>query len=658
MKKSLISLSFLTSFLIFSQEKKDSIIHLKEVILIGKTEHFKDGNPKMTQSVEDYLESSQRVNLIKRGAYSHEPMLNNMPTERSVITIDGMRIFGACTDKMDPVTSYVETNNLSEIDIQSGQEGSHCGATIAGNIDLKRKKIPFLSQNQWKGNLQTGLESNNLQNIWLSQLQFSSQKTSADFSFSYRKAGNYFDGNRTEILYSQYEKYNASLSISRKIFEKNIISADFILDYAKDVGYPTLPMDVSKAKALIGSVSFQRNFEPNSILNHWKTKLYANSIFHEMDDTTRPNVPVHMDMPGWSDTFGFFSTLSLEKNQFSSEINLNAFHNKSIAEMTMYYKNAGTMFMYTWPKVGTLYSGISIHNQWKINNLQKIKFGGNFGFHQNRLGNDIARIFYPDLPMKKNRILPSINAGFEQKLKDFSLSLHLGYGERAPSVSEGYGVYLFNSFDAFEYIGNPFLKNETAYDGQFSASFSNEKLKVNSKISYFFIKNYIVGKIANFKGGSTMMHGSRGLKEYQSLNYATQINFSTDFEYQFLKNLFWKGGITYAYGKDFLGETLPFIRPFSYQNSIEFRKKNTRINIGFNGDLKQKNYNPNYGEDATNDYFLVHFSIQHRIKFNEQNIEIQTGVENLLNRYYSTYADWNNFPRMGRNIFLAVKYSF
>jgi len=36
----------------------------------------------------------------------------------------------------------------------------------------------------------------------------------------------------------------------------------------------------------------------------------------------------------------------------------------------------------------------------------------------------------------------------------------------------------------------------------------------------------------------------------------------------------------------------------------------------------------------------------------------QLGAENLFNSYYSTYADWGNIPRMGRNIFTALKFNF
>src|SRR3546814_18959417 len=98
---------------------------------------------KMAVSVDELLASSDHISFIKRCAYAWEPLLNNMSTERSTITIDGMHVFGACTDKMDPITSYVESNNLATIDVTSGQEGSLHGATDAGIIDLKRKSTPF-----------------------------------------------------------------------------------------------------------------------------------------------------------------------------------------------------------------------------------------------------------------------------------------------------------------------------------------------------------------------------------------------------------------------------------------------------------------------------------------------------------------------------------
>ncbi|MCC6448555.1 MAG: TonB-dependent receptor plug domain-containing protein, partial [Chitinophagaceae bacterium] len=120
------------------EDKSKSPKVLEEVIITGKN-NLSNKQTKILSSLDSYLESNAAINMIKRGAYAGEPFINGMATERSLITIDGMRIYGACTDKMDPITSYVEITNLSKANIQSGQSGAQHGATIAGSIDLVRK---------------------------------------------------------------------------------------------------------------------------------------------------------------------------------------------------------------------------------------------------------------------------------------------------------------------------------------------------------------------------------------------------------------------------------------------------------------------------------------------------------------------------------------
>src|SRR6218665_4029793 len=119
------------STICWAQEKtNDSLetVKLDEIIVIGHKPSLHLKQAKSLTSIEEYLSQSSKVNMIKRGAYACEPVINNMATERTVITIDGMRIFGACTDKMDPITSYVEVSNLAEATVASGQQASCHGA--------------------------------------------------------------------------------------------------------------------------------------------------------------------------------------------------------------------------------------------------------------------------------------------------------------------------------------------------------------------------------------------------------------------------------------------------------------------------------------------------------------------------------------------------
>ncbi|MFV0530679.1 MAG: TonB-dependent receptor [Flavobacteriales bacterium] len=641
-----------------AETKKDSTTVLDEVTIMATTKKKIETEMKMAVSVDEFLASSDNISFIKRGGYAWEPLLNNMSTERSTITIDGMHIFGACTDKMDPVTSYVESNNLSAIDIKSGQEGGLHGATVAGSIDLKRKSTSFGLEKKWKGTYQTGFEFNNNQFFNLGNLSFSSDKFVADGSISYRKAENYTDGNNDEVKHSQYKKFNTSLGLAYKTSPLSSIKFDAIFDMAKDVGYPALPMDLWLSRALITSVSYKKLFK-DGLIRVWDTKIYYNAIEHYMDDTTRPENLVHMDMPGWSTTYGLVSKATLKSNRITSEIQLNAYDNLSIAEMRMYPQDRSerTMFAYSWPWVTTRYAGLSLNNSWDISKKSQLNFGGSLGLNYNYSKYiEFNWIFHPGASQEKTRFLPSLYANYQLSVHHFNFSLGSGYGYRAPSVSEGYGYYIYNSFDRYDYIGNPDLKNEISYEANAGAGFKNKKMSIQAKVNYFYINHYIIGKILSL--GSPMNYQSVGVKGYTSLDYATLFNFSLNARYNILQNLHWKGTLTYARGKDDKGGNLPFIRPLSYLTSVHFKYKDLGVQTSLNGDLEQTHYSPEYGEDLTPPYTIWNVSADYAFYIKNSKTVFQLGVENIFNEYYSTYADWGNIPRMGRNIFTSLKINF
>ena len=663
MKRYTLYILLLSSIFSFGQTKeKDSIIKLKEVVFADKFRKQQiQAGVKLSCSVDEYLATSDNISFIKRGAYAWEPMLNNMNTERSSITIEGMHIFGACTDKMDPVTSYVETNNLSKIDIHSGQEGGRHGATIAGAIDLKRKRVSFSDTPNLGGSAQVGFQSNNIHRFGLADRYYSSEKFVADGTVAYRKADSYKDGHGNVVKHSQFEKYNTSLGLAYKTSGLSSLKADAIFDVAKDVGYPALPMDTWLARALITSLSFKQFFE-NSIFKVWDSKFYFNAIEHYMDDTTRPENLVHMDMPGWSTTYGLTSKILLKKNNYTADIQLNGYSNYALAEMTMYPRDRSRVsgFAFTWPGVTTNYGGFSVNNQWELNDKEQLILGGTLGVNHNHIKYlDFIRVFNQntaDSPQNRTRFLPSLHASYQMKVNPFTFSLGTGYGHRAPSVSEAYGYYIYNSFDRYDYIGTPNLKNEISYELNGSISFENESLIIEAKANYFYIENYILGKILNI--AFPMNAASVGVKKYETLEYAKIFNTSLNLSYYFLEKFHWKGSINYARGIDFKEENLPFIRPVSYQTSIKYSKDRFACIFSFNGDFTQAAYSPQYGEDRTPAYIVYNLSANYRFPIGDNNLQIELGIENITNNYYSTYADWGNIPRMGRNIFTSIGFSF
>ena len=662
MKKNFVLISILISVAAAAQNiNPDSLQHhsIQEVVVIG-TNRISAKDSKPLSSIDEYLQKSAKIEMIKRGAYAWEPLLNNMPTERTVITIDGMRIFGACTDKMDPVTSYVEVSNLSEAEISSGQAGTAHGNTIGGAIDLKRNRTGF-GEKKWSFGVNSGFESVNRQKIFGGSAAYKAPKFFADFNVMSRDADNYKAGGDAEVPYSQFRKINFSGNSGVKLGDNKMLEASVIYDKATDVGYPALPMDISLAEALISSVKFQL-VPVSDFFTNWETKVYFNNITHRMDDTKRPAVPIHMDMPGWSKTFGYFTNLNAELPDHHFTVNLNGFSNLSTAEMTMYPANSNEklMFMYTWPQVRTLFQGIYLDDHFNLNGNSSLQISGSLGFHSNKVESEFGlnslQIFYPEMDGQKNRLLKSISAKYKYSVNMFEFGFGGGYGDRAPSVSEGYGFYLFNSSEKYDYVGNPNLNNESSLEANAFAAFKNEKITVKLSSSYFHISDYIVGKV--IEGLVPMTISGKGVKQYGSLDYATIFNADLNTQVQLFSFLKWNSQFTYARGKDYSKENLPFMSPLSYRSALQFYKNRLSAEFSVFGNSRYRDFAAVYGETETTDYTIFNVNAGYQFSFIGVKVLTKIGVENIFDRLYTTYADWNKIPRPGRNFYLNLNLNF
>ena len=634
------------------------ITHLSEVVVIGRHKLNNYKQEKALSSIDDYLEKSSKVSMIKRGNYAWEPTINNMASERISVTIDGMQIFGACTDKMDPVTSYVDVSNLEKVTISSGQQGSQQSNSIGGNINMQLP-TPKYYNTGLKSSIDLGYETNGNYKSSGLDLEYSGNKLFLAFDGIYRDSDNYKAGNDQEINYSQFNKYNLSFLAGYKFSEKHSLEGQLIYDRATDVGYPALPMDVSLAEATIASITHKYQSD-TTLIRKWESKLYLNTITHIMDDSQRPDVPIRMDMPGWSDTYGGFSKAEFTLGAHQFQASLNAHYNKSLAEMTMYPNdpNQNAMFMFTWPDVRTLYSGIFLKDSWRFKKQQRLEFGVRIGYHNNKIGNttglESLQIFYPNMNDSKSRLLKSFSINYVLKHKALTHNFGIGYGERAPSVSEGYGFFLFNSFDNYDYIGNPYLNNEKSFEASWTSGFSKGNLDVALDVSFFHIKDYIIGEIDPTLSAMTI--GASGVRRYTALSHANMFNTALEATYKFSKTFSANAALGYNYGEGSGNKKLPLIAPLSYSAQLSYNTSKFSAALQLNAHGKQHEYSKAFGEDQTPDYAVLNLNLGNYMTVKANRLVLKYGVENIFDTLYSTYADWNNVPRPGRNFYANVSY--
>ena len=635
--------------------------NLDEVVIVSHREGGKRSVKGQVATIDEHLQELNHVELVRRGSYAWEPTVNNMQTERLSTTIDGMKIFYACTDKMDPVTSYVESGNLQSITLNSGLNGNpQATGNIGGALDLRLRKVGFLRDDNIRGisewNAQVGYETNGNVQVYGTDGAYSSRRFYVNGGAFFRHADNYKAGGDKKVDFSKFQKVNAFVNSGYQVAANDAIEGTFIYDRASDVGYPALNMDVSKAEAFITSLAYKHLFE-DSKLESWETKGYYNHITHVMDDTTRPDVEIHMDMPGESWTAGVYSLLSGTYGQHQAQLNLDGYYNRLFADMTMYPGGAAPMYMVTWPDVGTTNVGAALSDDIRLGDASSLHLSGKLSWQHQRLNNEegykALSVFFPGMKQTyyqtTGRIAASYNFSFFQFL---NCSFGAGWGSRAPTVTEAYGYYLNNTFDQYDYIGNPRLKNESAVEISGAAKFlvPNSQLSFSLDANAFFFSNYIIGQFENRLSAMTV--GAEGVKVYGNIDHATIANVSLSTDWHPVKGLRWDVKGTYSLGRDDEGDNLPLSAPFTYQSRLSYAKGPLNLQAEVKGHARQSKFGGKYGETGTAAWTIVNLSACYQLSI----VSIRAGVENLFDKYYATYSDWCHIPQKGRNIYMNLSF--
>lgn len=647
----------LSTILLTDTVTTEKVQNLDEVVIVSEAGRGRKRSVKgQVASIDEHLSELRNVSLVRRGSYAWEPVVNNMQTERLSTTIDGMKIFYACTDKMDPVTSYVESGNLQSISLNSGLDGNpQATGNIGGSLDLKLRKAGF-DNDPFHASASAGHEWNGHVQVYGADAALSSHRTYLNAGAFFRHADNYKVGGGDELQFSQFQKVNVFTNAGLRLAEKDLLEATFIFDRATDVGYPALNMDVAKAEGLITSLSYKHLFPGAS----WETKAYYNHITHEMDDTKRPDVQIHMDMPGDSWTAGVYSLLTTSLKRHDVALNYDLYYNRLFADMTMYPGGAAPMYMVTWPDVGTLNTGVAVTDNVSIARNQSLRLSAKVAWQQQRLNNEegyhALKVFFPGMTDAYHQTTGRIAANYNFLIfKFFNCSIGAGWGSRAPTVTEAYGYYLNNTFDQYDYIGNPSLKNESAVELNGAVKWHpTERVNVTLDGNVFLFSNYIIGQFETRL--SPMTVGAEGVKVYGNISHATIANVSLSWDWQITEHLRWNKKVSYSAGRDADGDALPLISPISWQSEWIYQHQRFQAQATIKGNARQSNFGEKYGETAAKAWTIVSLAAQYQLSVLSSQLSVRLGVENLFDKQYATYADWNHIPQKGRNIYMNLTF--
>jgi iron complex outermembrane receptor protein len=609
-------------------------------------------------TTEEILSKIEGVNLISRGQYAMEPTLRSYSANQINLSIDGMRIYGACTDKMDPVSVYVEPINLQGISVAHGAQGNYNGGSIGGNINLKFKSPNTLCHTQYLTQFVQSYSTNNQALSSSFVFEKSGKANGLRLSGTYRKANNYHSPDSV-ILYSAFEKLNFSASLQQVLDSNNQIRINYLGDWGRNIGYPALPMDVGKADAHIASISHIYTGK-EGILKQSETKVYMNSIYHVMDDTHRAFVPMHMDMPSWSETKGAYNETSFKKNRHGLNLRIDAHVNKLRGDMTMYPNNSDpSMYMQTMPESYIKNAGLAFKYQFDVKANYFVKLNGRIDHYQQyalaALGSDQFIGFGFDITKAKKDWVKSLSlVNCITHKNNFSSSIIVGYAERIASSNERYGYYLFIPMDGYDYLGNPNLGLEKSLQLEYVIRQEGKKIQWSLQPFYHHSPNYIYTHIV--EGYQAMTIGAKGVKTYYNISYAIQTGAEATLNWRIRDGLQYRSNLKYIYARTFDDKPLPLIAPLKLQQALRYNWEKTQLQLEYNFSAAQNRINLDFGERKSPAFHLINLRIAQSIAHKRNTFQLAFAVENLFNLRYHDHLDIGYVPRMGRNFSFTFGY--
>lgn len=693
-----MSLGLLAFTMSYAQENQKSATDSTKVTLLNEV--LVTGNqindPSQVIVKQDYTEKVvqpknsgelfQDINgfsLIKRGNYAVDPSFRASQYEQLNVQIDGgTKAFHACPNRMDPVTTLVNPEEVTKIEIIKGPFSVRYGNTFAGLINLVTKS-PAYNEKKISGSLSSSYESNG--NSVVNMLELGTKIKKFDFTgnVSYRDYGNYEDGNQNEIP-SSFRSTNYGLKAGYDITENQRIQASFKQNFGRDVLHAGLPMDTDEDNSTLAALDYKWN-STHKTFKGLTSKVYYSYVDHTMSNTRRPPFAI-MEAVSNVEALTYGGKIET-KWQFSPKVVL--FTGVDLVNLSrdggrdrlVKVMNGNPLPMpmsfydKVWQDSYTNDAGVFAEAKIKTSDKSVVTIGSRMDFiaaDAKDLDPTFAAL-YANLD-KQTEANYSGTVSYKYTFNPkYNIEFSFGRGTRAATIEERYIAFFNIGRDTYEYVGNPYLKPEA--NNQFEIGFNGKhnfegfvsQVKFGSSAFYSIYENYILGVVdesltRKYNPTTPPVHPKvfrnidnalkTGFEVYANADFANHFNFSTEVSY------------TYTENKDF-NESLPLTPPLITRLKLSYEIKNFWASAQYTLTSKQNKISYSYDEITTSGYEVMDVKLGYK-PF--ESLSLGAGVLNLFDQYYNNHltfafnnvAGYGRVPitEPGRNFTFFVNYKF
>ncbi len=611
-------------------------------------------------TTEEFIEGLAGVGMIKRANYGWEPSIRGMSAGRMEVLIDDVKMTPACVDRMDPVTSYVETGNLESVEVSRGNTDLSRSSRPGGTMNLVTSRPGF--DRSWFGDASIDYNHNARTQKYSLQQGYSDDTQAVQAAISYRQADDFHAGGGEEISLSGYDKWNVKLDADRRFGHNQTGRFSYIGDLATDIGYPGLIMDTREAKSHL--FSYEHEWEqPLEGVSSLMIKPYHTRVDHYMDDydrdvTTRDVMPdMYMPMYGNTRTTGIRADAALYRGDHLLEAGLHLHRLDAFADMLMepVDEEESEMYLYNIGDARQYTSYLALDYSYPLSPNFTLNASGALELSDRDLHNQTAanvlKSEHNGISVSNTWTGLSGSVALSYNHQDrYLATLTLSDAERLPSHLEHYGYYIYNPVDDFFYHGNPELQPERSSQAELNIIRQTRDRNFGVETSLFFnyMTNYIDGRPV--PGSDTFQH-------YVNYDAALTAGGEISVFWQPSDQLEVTSGGAWVYAENLeTGEPLPMMPPLEGFAQLGWQSDRVGLDTRVRAAATQNRIADQTTRETPTDGFIL-TDITGRFSITD-GIELQAGVNNLFDVKYYEHTSPGDMPSPGRDVFVRVGYSW
>jgi iron complex outermembrane receptor protein len=593
---------------------------------------------KLSHDAGDFLSQSAMIGGIRKsGSYGFDPVLRGFKYDQLNLVMDnGMSASAACPNRMDPPASQIPMSMVDRVEIVKGPHSLRFGNAFGGSIHFKSAPVSFSDSTKAFGRASGSYESNG--NIFRTEAMAGAKGKFYNFGVygAYSEGDDYEDGNGDKTP-SGFNRRNIGLRSEFKLSDAESIKLSVNNNFAKDVDFPALNMDLREDDTWLFNLAHKINFK-NTSISSLSTSFYGSFVDHSMDNLTKDLNPRMVNA----------ITLAKTKNYGGRSEASFQFKNSSLFAGIDYKAEEAegirSREMLMGPMAGNTFSD----NLWQDSKITKLALFGEYHFAiqevyfvaSTRLEHNSAKsretttefvIANPRNPSDKLNISASFGATHDIS-KQIRMSLWLGRAERSGSITERFINYLAVDVDPYERIGNARLKSEVNYQIDYSFTWKTDQSELGITLFASMLQDYISAEIRTDL--PPRLATAPGVKQYYNIDKAVMRGFELSWYQKTATSIYHKINIAFTYGKnqDF-NQPLPEIPPLDirYALGASFCRNKFHPEIMIRHVLEQNRISSSYGESKTPVFTIA--DIKASYDFSDK-ISLIGGVRNLFDEAY------------------------